>query len=731
MSSGHDTTLPVDGTVNAALVAYQEARARGGVGLIVLQVSGVHETARYTNHVLMATDDASIDGYRRVAEAVHRHGTVLFGQLFHPAVKLPKPTAGCCAWRTRLPRFRTSDFEVMPRPLKPALIEAMVRGYGDAARRMQSAGLDGVEIVASHGYLPAQFLNPRVNLRDDAYGGDLDGRLRFLREVIADIRAKVADGFVVGLRISGSEVDETGLTEDETLAAVTRLGDSIDYVHVTLGTSATLGGAVHIVPPMTLNTGYVVPYAARVKERTQIPVFVTGRINQPQEAEAVIAAHHADVCGMTRALICDPDMPNKSARGTPEDIRACIACNQACIGHFHKGYPISCIQNPVSGRELRFGALAPAARRKKVMVVGGGPAGMKAAVIAAERGHHATLFEAERRLGGQALLAQMLPGRAEFGGLITNLERELELAAVQVHRGTRVDRAMIAAESPDVVLLATGAKPYRPPFPQEGALQIVDAWQVLRNERRSAKRWSSSTGAPIGSASASPNTWRNRDDRCTSPSAQRPSERSLPMYVRDTSAATLHRLGVKVLTYMRLYGSDADSVYLQHVSGGEAVVIDKVDTLVLCTGHTPVDELSDAHRRTGRRGSDHRRCGIAAHGRGSRLRRTERSPRRSDAAAGSSRRHPRPETRRFDEPIAGRTTRAAPTANSDCPPPRCGPCRARSTDPWRRWSRAGARWPPRSCLPSGGTDSAEWRPRPRCPARWWPRRATGWARPSA
>ena len=594
MSTGHDTTLPVDGTVNAGLVAYQEARARGGVGLIVLQVSGVHETARYTNHVLMATDDASIEGYRRVADAVHRHGTVLFGQLFHPGREIAEADGGLLSVAYAPSSVPNERFRVMPRPLKPAMITAIVRGYGDAARRMQTAGLDGVEIVASHGYLPAQFLNPRVNLRDDAYGGDLDGRLRFLREVIADIRAKVTEGFVVGLRISGSEVDEQGLREDETLEAVTFLGDSIDYVHVTLGTSATLGGAIHIAPPMTFAAAYVVPHAARIKDRVQIPVFVTGRINQPQDAEAAIAGNHADVCGMTRALICDPEMPNKAARGTPEDIRACIACNQACIGHFHKGYPISCIQNPVSGRELRFGTLPRASPRKKVMIVGGGPAGMKAAVIAAERGHHVTLYEAERRLGGQALLAQMLPGRAEFGGLITNLERELELAGVQIHKGRRVDRAMIAAAAPDVVLIATGAKPYRPDFPHEGAMQIVDAWQVLRNQGTIGQSvvvidWRADW---IGIGIAEHLAQQGRSVRLAVGGIA--AGETLPLYVRDHSAASLHKLGVKVLPYMRLYGSDADSVYLQHVSGGEAVVIDKVDALVLCTGHAPVDELSDA-----------------------------------------------------------------------------------------------------------------------------------------
>jgi len=593
MSTGHDTTLPVDGTVNAELVAYQEARARGGVGLIVLQVSGVHETARYTNHVLMATSDAAIEGYRRVAEAVHRHGTVLFGQLFHPGREIAEADGGLLSVAYAPSSVPNERFRVMPRPLKPAMIASIVQGYGDAARRMQTAGFDGVEIVASHGYLPAQFLNPRVNLRVDAYGGDLDGRLRFLREVIADIRAKVTDGFVVGLRISGSEVDEQGLAENEVLEAVTHLSDTIDYVHITLGTSASLGGAIHIAPPMTFTTAYVVPHAARIKERVRIPVFVTGRINQPQDAEAAIAGNHADVCGMTRALICDPDMPNKAARGAPEDIRACIACNQACIGHFHKGYPISCIQNPVSGRELRFGTLPQASPRKKVMIVGGGPAGMKAAVIATQRGHSVTLYEAERRLGGQALLAQMLPGRAEFGGLITNLERELELAGVQIHKGQRVDRAMIAAAAPDVVLIATGAKPYRPDFPQEGALQIVDAWQVLRNQGTLGQSvvvidWRADW---IGIGIAEHLAQQGRSVRLAVSGTA--AGESLPLYVRDHSAASLHKLGVKVLPYMRLYGSDADSVYLQHVSGGEAVVIEKVDALVLCTGHTPVDELSD------------------------------------------------------------------------------------------------------------------------------------------
>ncbi len=594
MSSGHDTMLPVDGTVNEALVAYQEARARGGVGLIVLQVSGVHETARYTNHLLMATDDSCIAGYRRVANAVHQYGTRLFAQLFHPGREIAEADGGLLSVAYAPSSVPNERFHVMPRALDLRLISVIVEGYGHAARRMEAAGIDGVEIVASHGYLPSQFLNPRTNLRIDRYGGDLDRRLTFLREVIAVIRAMVSDRFVVGLRISGNEADAQGLTDDESLEAIAKVAGGLDYVNVTLGNSASLGGAVHIAPPMAFGAAYVAPYAAKIKRRIGIPVFVAGRINQPQEAEAILEQGQADVCGMTRALICDPDMPNKARRGAPDDIRACIACNQACIGHFHKGFPISCIQNPVSGRELLYGNPRPASARRRVMVVGGGPAGMKAASVAAERGHRVTLFESAQRLGGQALLAQLLPGRAEFGGIVTNLQREVVAAGVEIRTNSRVDRTLIERESPDVVILATGAIPYRPDFASEEGMQIVDAWQILNGSVDPGQSvvvidWRADW---IGIGIAERLAQAGRLVRLAVNGIA--AGETLPFYVRDAAVASLQKLGVTVLPYMRLFGSDADSVYLQHIASGEPVVIDKVDTLVLCTGHLPVNELSDA-----------------------------------------------------------------------------------------------------------------------------------------
>ncbi|MFI5019594.1 MAG: oxidoreductase, partial [Dongiales bacterium] len=426
-STGHDTNLAAGGLINDRLVAYHRARAAGGAGLVVLQVSGVHETARYTSHLLMAIADESIPGYRAVADAVHAHGCRIFAQLFHPGREIMESQDGSLPVAYAPSAVPNERFHVLPCPLSPGMIGEIIEGYGAAARRMAAAGIDGVEVVASHGYLPAQFLNPRLNLREDGYGGSFENRLRFLREAIAACRAAVGPERVVGMRISGAEMDHDGLTEVEVLEACRALaGDGqLDYYNVIAGSSASVAGAIHIVPPMAIGTAYVAPFAAAVRQVVDKPVFVAGRINQPQIAEQVLASGQADLCGMTRAMICDPEMPAKTEAGKLDDIRACIACNQACIGHFHLGYAISCIQHPETGRELDYGTVKPAGRRKRVLIAGGGPGGMKAAAIAAPRGPEVTLYQAAPRRGGQALQAQQLPGRAQFGGLVPNHAREM------------------------------------------------------------------------------------------------------------------------------------------------------------------------------------------------------------------------------------------------------------------------------------------------------------------
>ncbi|MEM8686135.1 MAG: FAD-dependent oxidoreductase, partial [Pseudomonadota bacterium] len=569
VSTGHHTYL-ADVEPGDALIAYHEARAKGGAGLIVSEIIAVHETAGFSKDLLCASERTSIPAFGRLAETCQQHGAKIFAQLFHPGREILSAARGMLPVAFAPSAVPNERFHIMPRPMPVTLIEDIVSGFAQNAAHLAEAGYDGVEIVASHGYLPAQFLNPRVNLRTDAYGGDEARRLRFLQELAQAVRA-AADGLTIGLRISGSELDDTGLTQGEVCGACESLAEVFDYFSVVAGTSATLGGSVHIVPPMGLEHAYVAPFAAAVRKATGKPVIATGRINQPQIAEQMIAGGEADLCGMTRALICDPEMPEKAAAGHTDDIRACIGCNQACIGRAHKGLGISCIQFPESGRELEFSELAPAPHAKRVLVVGGGPGGMKAAAVAAARGHQVTLLERERQLGGQARLAQLLPGRKEFGGIVTNLCREMALAGVDVRTGIQDALTEIRAEAPDALILATGAKPYVPELSGLDEAHCVTAWQVLHNEVNPGARvviadWRADwIGLGLAERLARAGS---AVTLCVNAAL---AGETVQIYARNHYVGRLHKLGVEIRTHLRLFGVDEDTVYFQDTLTGDPV----------------------------------------------------------------------------------------------------------------------------------------------------------------
>ncbi len=356
-----------------------------------------------------------------VFDAIHAAGVPAFVQLYHPG---KDDIAGGTSDGTIAPSYSASAVlceanQLMPRVMSRRLLREVVASYGSAAKRLIASGADGIEISAHHGHLIAQFLDPRINLRDDEYGGSSNGRFKLLADILDMVREAIGSHPILGVRLTCGEMSSSGITTEEgleTAVAVDQRPD-VDFIHITPGSTASFDGIQHVAAPMAFSVAYAKDKFLLFRQHLKKPLITTGRVNDPAIADKMVLDNYADLVGMTRALICDPEMPNKAKSGLGDHIRACIACNQACIGHGKKGGVVSCIQNPRAGRELGFRRDARSTKARRVLIAGGGPAGMKAAVVAAERGHQVTLFERNRRLGGQARLAEMLPGRSEFGGL--------------------------------------------------------------------------------------------------------------------------------------------------------------------------------------------------------------------------------------------------------------------------------------------------------------------------
>lgn len=479
VSTAHNTGLSDGLRIGDRLIAYYEARARGGVGLLITGSTSVHPTS--TSRLMPAVanwDDSIIGGYRRLAAAVHRHGARIFAQLNHAGAQ--SGTAGGTRAVVAPSAVETELGVETPHVLEPEEIAEIVAAFAAAAGRVRAGGLDGVELHGGHGNLIQQFLSPLTNHRQDGYGGSPEARLRFPLEVVRAVRAAVGPDFVVGMRISAQEDHPGGLTlaDMQRIAPVLVEAGGLDFLDVTSGSDSSAWSLAHHYAPMYLPGQHLRPLARAIRQAAGVPVIAAGRIVDPRDAEAILAAGDADLVGMTRALIADRDLPEKARRGAFEEIRYCVGVNDGCLGRLMQGLPITCVQDPTSGREAELGPPAPAPVARRVVVVGAGVAGLEAARVAALRGHRVTLLERLPEPGGQVRLARRAPGRAELGAVADQLVWAVERLEVDLRCGIEGTAAGVLALGPDAVVVATGAEPHRPELPG-GDDRVVTAHAAL------------------------------------------------------------------------------------------------------------------------------------------------------------------------------------------------------------------------------------------------------------
>ncbi len=574
-----------DGTATDRFIAYHEAKAKGGWGLIITEDYAVNQHAMGYKYIGGLWNDEQISSHKRLTDTIHNYDSKIFCQIYHAGrqsnsfvnggVQPLAPSAIPCPWLRQLPREMT-----IPE------IEQIVEDFGDCARRAKKAGFDGVEIHAAHGYLIAEFLSPYVNKRTDKYGGCLDNRVRILKEIYENVRSKVGSDFPVIVRFSADEAVEGGrdMAESRVLAQLFEEW-GFDALHVSSGVYGDRNKG--IVSPMYVPHAWTVDYAAEIKKLVQIPVITVNRINDPRMADSILKLGKADFIAMGRGSLADPGLPNKAKAGDFTSIRYCIGCLQGCTGSLYTGDPLTCLVNPSLGREGELD-YQPVVEPETVFIAGAGPGGLEAARTAAMKGHHVTLFEKRGFLGGQFKSAAYPPFKGELANYTAWISNELDKLGVNIRLNTELTKEMVHIEQPDVVIVATGGSPVVPPIKGIGKSNVVSAEDVLLGNVPTGDRIVVAGGGEVGGETAAHLALQQREVTIVE---------MLPAILSELDGVNRYHLKnilkdyeVKQYTSTKVVEILDDGVVVENCDGQFTI---PAETVVLALGYKPNNKLSE------------------------------------------------------------------------------------------------------------------------------------------
>ena len=574
-----------DGNVNDRHIAYYVKRVRGGVGYITIEHTGILKEGRASANMALIDSDQKIPPFKKLVEAIHQAGGKVVIQINHAGRQTSASITGA-------PIVAPSPIpcpvrKEMPRALSTEGIEQIVQAFVQAARRAKEAGADGVEIHMAHGYLLDQFLSPFSNQRNDAYGGDTSRRLKMPLDVLRAVRNQVGADFPIVCRLSADEYVEGGLKIEESKEIARVLEkNGADALHV----SACIAATVYLNhPPYYVEEGVFTHLAQEIKSMVRIPVITVGRIRTPELANRILEEKKADLISMGRALIADPELPLKTLQGKTEEIIPCISCNR-CIASIRKG-ALQCAVNPETGREGIF-KVQKAAHPKEIWVLGGGPAGMKAAQIASQRGHRVTLFEEKKELGGQFLLAAIPPGKQVLGDFTAYLTRQIKKQPVKSVMGKPFNPDFLKDQKPDVVVVATGARAFLPSIEGIQHARVFTIEDALLHSAQLGQRVLVLGGGGIGAEVADHLSEMGKE--VTLVEMREAIALDLVVHLQYFLNKRLREKGVRVLTSTKAIRFEKQDLWVEDPQGTRKLPV--FDSVVISLGSKANDELVQALR---------------------------------------------------------------------------------------------------------------------------------------